>query len=333
MPAFLLSELAARFGGKILGRDASVRGVASLRSAATGDLTFYVGRAGRAALSATAADAVVLAEESAALTALPRWVVDEPLKVFSRVAALLLPPPSDITGVSAAAQIHPQATIAAGVAVAAGAVIGEAHIGENCRIHAGAVVGDGVVIGDDSVLYPRVVLYPGVRLGRRCVLHAGAVVGADGFGYVSAEGVSEKIPHFAGVLLGDDVEVGANSAIDRGMLDDTVIGDGVKIDNLVQIGHNVRIGDNTVICGNVGIAGSVVVGKRCVIAGGAGIVGGVVIGDDARVGGHSVVTRDVPDNTDVLAVWPAVQARTWRRMVANVRRLGRGRVGGKNEER
>ena len=320
----LLSALAARFGGKVAGGDARVFSVASLTAAGGQDLSFFAAGAPAAALANTRAAAVALRAQDANKTKLPKWIVEEedPRLAFARAAVWLRPPPPPLAGISPLASVAKSAELGQDAAVAAFAVVEEgARVGANCQIHAGAVVGRGAVLGEGCVLHPRVVLYAGVSLGARCVLHAGAVVGADGFGYAQAQdGERQKMPHFAGVALGDDVEVGANAAIDRGMLDNTVVGDGVKIDNLAQIGHNVTIGARSVVCGNAGIAGGARIGEGCVVGGGAGVAGRVVVGAGARIGGHSAVTADVAPGADVLAVWPAMPAGKWRRLVAAARR-------------
>lgn len=326
-----LSTLAARCGGRIRGDDSLlIRGVAALDSAGAGQLAFFSG-APMQVLAQTQAAAVLLRESdadvaTAATATLPAgltcWLVDgEPRQTFARAIAQLYPLPPAASGVSPQASVSDRAHLGSGVAIAPGAVVGaEAVLGEGCVVHAGAVVGAGAQVGAQTVLYPNVVLYPCVTLGARCAVHAGAVLGADGFGYTEGAHGSEKIRQLGGVRIGDEVEIGANSAIDCGALDDTVIGSGVKIDNLVQIGHNVRIGAHSIICGNVGIAGSSVIGRGCVIGGGVGIAGHLHIGDGARVAGASVVTRSIPAGATFSSVLPAMPVAAWRRFVATLRR-------------
>lgn len=319
-----LSDVAARFGGDIIGDgDVRIDGVASLRNAAVGQLAFYDDAKHGDLLRQSSAAAVLLRRADAELTELPRWVVDDnPRLYFSRLAEFLHAPSPPTPGIAADAVVAESAIVGEGCHIGAGVVIGDGvRLGEQCNLYPGVVVGANTVIGAETTLFPRVVLYPNTRIGSRCLLHAGAVIGADGFGYAdNAESGRQKTPQLGGVRIGNNVEIGANSAIDRGTLDDTVIGDGVKIDNLVQIGHNVQIGAHTIICGTAGIAGSVVIGKYCVIGGAAGIVGHVHIGDGARVGSYSAVTQDVKDGTDVLSIWPAMPAARWRRLVAAFRR-------------
>jgi UDP-3-O-[3-hydroxymyristoyl] glucosamine N-acyltransferase len=191
------------------------------------------------------------------------------------------------------------------------------------------VIEDGVRLGDDCRLHAGVTLCRGVVAGERCTFKPGAVVGGDGFGFAPDADGYVKVPHLGGVRLGDDVEVGANTTIDRGTIDDTVIGDGVKLDNLVQVGHNCRIGAHTVIAGCVGISGSSIIGSRCMIGGAVGIAGHLEIGDEVIVTGLSMVSRSLPGPGMYSSGWPAIEAAQWRRAVARLHRLDAGRGRGK----
>ncbi|MGI9306314.1 MAG: UDP-3-O-(3-hydroxymyristoyl)glucosamine N-acyltransferase [Gammaproteobacteria bacterium] len=322
-----LAEIANRFGGEVRG-DSSVRidGVASLDGAGGRQIAFYESDAHRTKLRQSRAGAVLLSEALADSADCPRWVVrGAPRLYFARLAEWLNRAAPPASGISARAEVAPDANIGKNIHIAPMAVVESgAVLGDNCIIGPGAVVGAGAHIGEFSVLKARAIVYAGVIIGRRCLIHSGAVLGADGFGFVRGEdGAQVKIPQLGGVRLGDDVEIGANSAVDRGALDDTIIGNGVKIDNLAQIGHNVRIGDNTVVCGCAGIAGSARIGKNCMIGGKAGIVGHLTIGDGANIAGGSLVTRDVAAGTMVSSVLPAMPAREWRRFAATLRRLAR----------
>jgi UDP-3-O-[3-hydroxymyristoyl] glucosamine N-acyltransferase len=211
--------------------------------------------------------------------------------------------------------------------IGAGAVVGErCSIGPNC------VVGERVRLGDDSRLQAGVTLCEGVVAGRRCSFKAGAVVGSDGFGFAPDDDGYVKVPHVGGVRLGDDVEVGANTTVDRGTIDDTVIGDGVKLDNQVQVGHNCRIGAHTVIAGCVGISGSSIIGSRCMIGGAVGIAGHLEIGDGVVVTGYSLVSHSLPGPGVYSSGWPAIEAGQWRRAVARLRRLDARRAGAKDRQ-
>lgn len=214
--------------------------------------------------------------------------------------------------------VHPSAVVQAGarlgddVHLGAHAVVGaDAVLGSGTRVGAGSVVGPGCVLGKDCLLYPKVTLYPGVRLGARVILHAGAVIGADGFGYAGSPTGAVKIHHLGGVVLGDEVEIGANTCVDRGTLSDTRIGARTKIDNLCQIGHNVTVGSDCLIAGTVGIAGSTRIGDRVVIGGAAGIGDHLSIGSDVRISARAGVTKDIPDGE----TWAGFPATPYKKFV------------------
>jgi UDP-3-O-[3-hydroxymyristoyl] glucosamine N-acyltransferase len=214
--------------------------------------------------------------------------------------------------VAASAEVGPCAVIAAG-----------AVVGERASVGAGGYVGEGARVGEDTRLYPRVTIYHGCVVGARCILHSGAVVGADGFGMAPDEGRWVKIPQVGRAVLGDDVEVGANTTIDRGALGDTVIEEGVKLDNQVQVAHNCRIGAHTVIAGCAGIAGSATIGRHCLIGGGAGIVGHVDIGDGVTVSGMTLVTKSIAEPGVYTSGGPFMPHAEWLRNAAHLRHLDR----------
>jgi UDP-3-O-[3-hydroxymyristoyl] glucosamine N-acyltransferase len=196
-----------------------------------------------------------------------------------------------------------------------------ATIGPGARIGAHCVVGRGSSVGEGTRLHPRVTVYPGCFIGARCILHSGAVIGADGFGMARDAGRWVKIPQVGGVRIGDDVEVGANTTIDRGALDDTVIGEGVKLDNQIQVGHNVVIGPHTVIAGCCGISGSVTIGRDCLIGGGVGIVGHISICDGVTISGYSFVTKSIVKPGTYTSGTPTMPHGEWLRNAAHLRRL------------
>lgn len=330
--AISLGELAARIGAELDGDPAArVERVATLDRAGAGELSFLYDRRYRRFLAVTGATAVILAPQDRGDCPVAALVTDDPYLGYARAAALLHPPPAARPGLHPAAVVSPRARVAPSAHVGARAVVEDgAEIGERVELGAGAFVGADAVIGEDTRLGAAVVICRGVRIGRRCLLHPGAVIGADGFGFARDGGRWVKIPQLGSVHVGDDVEIGANTTIDRGTLRDTVIEDGVKIDNLVQIGHNCRIGAHTAIAGCAGISGSVDIGRRCMIGGGVGIAGHLHIADDVVITGMSMVTKSIREAGVISSGWPARSSREWRREVAALRALARG--GGRSSE-
>jgi UDP-3-O-[3-hydroxymyristoyl] glucosamine N-acyltransferase len=291
-----LGELAVRHGCELRGDPGLVVDhVATLRNAGAGALTFLANPAYRAQLPATRATAVVLAPAAAGDCPCACLVSGDPYTAYARIAAELYPPPAVVAGIAAGASVGPGCHVPATSAVGAGAVLGAGvRLGERVVIGPHCVLGDGVVVGDDTRLVGSTTVYAGVTIGARCIIHAGCVIGSDGFGFARGrDGRYTKVPQVGSVRIGDDVEVGANTTIDRGALDDTVIGDGVKLDNQIQVGHNVIIGAHTVIAAQTGIAGSTTIGVRCVIGGQVGIAGHISIADDVMVGGGASVTGSI----------------------------------------
>jgi UDP-3-O-[3-hydroxymyristoyl] glucosamine N-acyltransferase len=320
---FRLDEIVARLGGELAG-DASVvvSQVATLSSAGAGHIAFLANPRYRRQLRSTRASAVIVPPDFAEDTALPRIIHANPYACYARVAALLNPPHGRPAG------IHPGAVVHAAVPVTArigeNVVIGEnARIGENVTLHPGCVIGEGVSIGDDSVLYPRVVVYRDCVIGRRAVIHAGAVIGGDGFGFAREDDRWVKIPQIGRVLIGDDVEIGANTTIDRGALDDTVIGDGVKLDNQVQIAHNVVIGEHTAVAGCVGVAGSTRIGRRCTVGGAGMIIGHLDLADDVHISAGTMVTKSLRQPGQYTSIFPLEAHEAWLRNAAQIKRLAR----------
>ncbi len=318
---FTLSEIAARLGGDVLGDGQTlIRRIASLASAATGDIAFLANRKYKSQLQSTQAAAVILAPDAADAFSGPRIVTANPYAYYARVVALFNPLSAGFSGV------HPSAVIAsslpASAAVGPLVSIGQrVTVGDDVVIHAGCSIGDDVSIGAGSVLYPRVTIYHGCRVGQRAVLHSGAVIGADGFGFAPEGKNWIKIPQVGGVIIGDDVEIGANTTVDRGALDDTVIGDGCKIDNLVQIAHNCNIGAFSVLAGCTGIAGSVTLGEHCIVGGAGMISGHVTLAPGTTISGGSLVMKSINQPGLYTSVFPLDQHDEWVRNAAHIRRL------------
>jgi UDP-3-O-[3-hydroxymyristoyl] glucosamine N-acyltransferase len=318
-----LGELAVRFGCELRGDpDVLIERVATLHEAAPGSIAFLANPRYRRFLGATRASCVVLAEEAAADCPVAALVSRNPYATYARIAQLLYPEPEFAPGrhptavVEDGAVVDPSAHLGALSFVASGATIGpRAVIGPGSVVLAGARVGAG------TRLVARVTLCEGVQVGARCLLLPGSVIGADGFGHAPEPGGYVKVPQVGSVLLGDDVEVGANSTIDRGAIGDTLVEDGVKIDNQVQVGHNAHIGAHTVIAGCVGISGSASIGRRCMIGGMVGIAGHLEICDDVAVTGKTLVSASIRKPGLYSGALPAAEARAFRRNSARFQQL------------
>lgn len=277
----------------------AIRGLAPIDTAGPDEITHLSGPAYRRFLPGTRAAAVLLREDDASACPSTAVVVANPYLAFAHVSQLFANAPRIPAGIHGAAHVDAKAQVDPGAAIGPGAVVGAAaEIGANAEIRANAYVGEGSRIGAGTVVHPNACVYHDVRIGQRCVIHSGAVIGADGFGFTPGEtGELVEIAQLGGVTIGDDVVVGACSTIDRGALTDTVVHDGVKIDNQVQIGHNCEIGEHTLICGAVGLAGSTKIGRHCALAGGAGVAGDgpVEICDYVQVGVVTTITRSITE--------------------------------------
>jgi UDP-3-O-[3-hydroxymyristoyl] glucosamine N-acyltransferase len=321
---FSLGELAVRFGLELRGSpDTRVAHVATLAQAEQGSLSFLADSRHRRELAATRASAVVLAAADAPACPVAVLVTENPRLAFARMAALLHPEPAQRPGV------HPTAVVAAGVRVPASATVGplavieeDVELGERAWVGPGCILQRGARLGEETRLVARVNLYPGVELGARCLVHAGAVIGADGFGLAADGGSWVKIPQVGSVRIGNDVEIGANTTVDRGAIGDTVIGEGAKLDNQIQVGHNVIIGAHTAIAACTGISGSTTIGKRCMVGGMVGFAGHLTIADDVVITGCSLVSASIREPGSYSSGMPTVPTRAWRRMVAHLRRFG-----------
>jgi UDP-3-O-[3-hydroxymyristoyl] glucosamine N-acyltransferase len=321
--AATLGQLAAQFGCELDG-DASVvvNRVGTLSNAAPDAVTFLANSLYRAQLGQTRAAAVIVAPRDRDACPVARLVHPEPYLAYARIATSLHPPAGVAPGVHTSAVVAASARVAASAQIDAQAVIGsDCTIGDDALIGAGSVLGANVTVGKGTRIGPRVTLLDGVRIGARCIVHPGAVIGADGFGFAPDRGTWQKIPQVGSVVIGDDVEIGANTTIDRGAIEDTVIEDGVKLDNLVQIAHNARIGAHTIMAAMSGVAGSTKVGKRCMIGGGAVMINSLTICDDVMFTFRSIVTRSVDEPGTYSGHLPAEEAAVWRKNAARFRRL------------
>jgi UDP-3-O-[3-hydroxymyristoyl] glucosamine N-acyltransferase len=318
-----LADLATRVGATLDGDGGIlVYRVATLEHAGPDAITFLTNSRMREMLASTHAAAVIVSPADAPGTALPKLVHRNPYATYARVATLLHPPPP------VTAQRHPSAAIAPDAWVDPSADIGPfVTIGARARVGARAVVGagctlaDDVEIGPDAHLYPQVSVYARCVIGARTIVHSGAVIGADGFGMAEEDGVWLKIPQIARVVIGADCEVGANTTIDRGALEDTVIEDDVKLDNQIQIGHNCRIGAHTAVAGCVGIAGSTVIGRNCRIGGAAMIAGHLSIIDGCTISAGTLVAKSISDPGPYAGTFPLMPHREWRYVASELRRL------------
>jgi UDP-3-O-[3-hydroxymyristoyl] glucosamine N-acyltransferase len=321
--ALTLSEIVARLGGEAVGESATpITGVATLDSAGPGEITFLANPRYRGQLAATRAGAVIVGPGDRGAAPIPHIVSDNPYAYYARTVALFHPEAPVRPGIHPFAQVDAEANVDAGAEIEAFVVIGaRATIGRGAKIGSHCVLGEGVAIGADTRLNPRVTIYHDCRVGERCVLHSGVVIGADGFGMARDAGRWVKIPQIGGVRIGDDVEIGANTTIDRGALDDTVIGDGVKLDNQIQIAHNCVVGAHTVIAGCTGISGSVTIGRDCMIGGGVGLVGHISICDHVTISGFSLITKSITEPGTYTSGLPFMPHAEWLRNAVHLRRL------------
>jgi UDP-3-O-[3-hydroxymyristoyl] glucosamine N-acyltransferase len=320
---YTLNEIVARFGGEVLG-DARVRivQVATLERARADQISFFNNPRYRRQLEQTSAGAVILSREAAEFTSCPRIVCDDPYAYFARLSAFLNPPQPTVASVHPSAAIHATARVDATASIGPFVVIGPgAVVGARSALDAGCSLGENASLGVDCRLYANVVVYHDCVIGDRVILHAGAVIGADGFGIAWEAGRWCKIPQIGRVLIGDDVEVGANTTIDRGALDDTVIEEGVKLDNQIQIGHNCRIGAHTAIAGCVGIAGSTHIGRYCRIGGSAMIGGHLDIADHVEISAATGVPKPIRKQGTYTALYPISVHDEWLRNASHIRHL------------
>lgn len=322
-PVYRLSDFVALLGGRVLGdADTKISQIATLAHATSGQIAFLANAKYRKQLDASQASALILSETDADASTLPRIVCANPYSYFAKLSAYLNPLPVCVPGIHPSAvigrntQISPQAEIGALVMIGDGVSIGAGSV-----VMAGCVIDAHASIGEHTRLYPRVTIYHHCVVGSRVILHSGAVIGADGFGIAMEEGRWLKIPQIGRAVIGDDVEIGANTTIDRGALEDTVIEEGVKMDNQIQIAHNVRVGAHTAIAGCVGIAGSATIGQYCRIGGSAGILGHLQIADHVEIASFTLVGKSISEAGSYAGIYPFSKSDEWRSNAVHVRHL------------
>lgn len=318
---YTLQQLAEHVAGRVSGDcQTEIHGIQPFDTAHPGDLTLASKRKYREHLEETRASAVIVSPEVSS-TKKPLLQVEDPKIAFARLMGLFYQKAFEAQGVSPLAQVSETSRVSQEVSIYPFAVVGdETVIQEEVTLHPGVSVGNHCVVGPGCTLYPNVTLYDNVLLGSGVIVHSGTVIGADGFGYVFDGQQHVKIPQTGRVVIGDNVEIGANSCVDRATFGDTVIENGVKLDNHVHIGHNCQVGENTVLVAQVGISGSVVIGKRCTFAGHAGSVDHVTIGDDVTVMMKTAITKDIPSHS-VVSGQPAMEHHKWMKAEAFRRRF------------
>jgi len=320
---YTLAELAACSGAVLHGDGSTaISGVATLQSATQGQISFLTNSQYRKYLPGTEASAVILRSQDLSDCSTNALISDNPYLSYARVAACFMPPQQAIAGIHPQATVHESARVAASVQVDAGVVIG-AHtvVGEYSIIGPNSVIGERVHIGEHSRLVASVVLGDGIHLGDHCLLHPGVVVGSDGFGLANDAGVWIKVPQMGSVIIENDVEIGANTTIDRGAIHDTLIRQGAKLDNQIQVAHNVEIGEHTAIAACTGIAGSARIGSYCTLAGGVGVVGHIETADSVHVSAMSLLSRSVREPGVYTGGVLAMPHKQWQKNLARIKQL------------
>ncbi len=320
---FTAAGLAQRFGLDVVGDgDIAVAGVATLAGAKPGQLGFLANPRYRGQLASTGASVVVMRADDAIDAPMTALVARDPYAAFARIAALFEPVAEQPPGIHASAVIAADAVIDPSAHIGPFVSIGaRSHVGAGVVIGPGSVIGEDCVVGAGSELIARVTLVTRVRLGQRVRIHPGAVLGADGFGLAMAEGRWLKVPQLGGVLVGDDCEIGANTCIDRGALEDTVLEEDVRLDNQIQVGHNVYIGAHTAMAGCSAVAGSARIGRYCLIGGAAGVLGHLEITDQVVVTAMSLVTHSIREPGEYSSGTPLMDNRSWRKNAARFKQL------------
>lgn len=322
--ALTLGAITERFGLRLVGGDPAqhIRGVAALVDAGAEQIGFLANPRYRNQLATTTAAAVVLREDEIDANPRPSLIAVDPYVAFAKIGALFEKQPAATPGVHPSAIVAPTALVAASASVGAFCIVDDgARIDEGALVGPHCVIGRDCIVGAQSRLVARVTLVQDVRLGKRVLIHPGAVLGADGFGLAFEQGHWIKVPQLGGVVVGDDCEIGANTTIDRGALGDTVLEDDVRLDNQIQIAHNVRIGAHSALAGCAAVAGSATIGRHCLIGGAAGILGHLSIADRVTVTAMSLVTHSIREPGEYSSGTPIQPNRQWRRNAARFKHL------------
>ena len=323
-PAYTASMLAARFGLELRGEDHAIAGVGTLADASPAQLAFLANPRYRTQLAETRAGVVVLREADAEGRQGSTLIARDPYAAYAKIAALFEPKPAFAAGVHPTAFVDPTALVDPAASIGPHVSIGVGSVvAAGARVGPGCVIGDACVIGEDCELVARATLVTRVRLGKRVLLHPGAVLGADGFGIAMDAGHWIKVPQLGGVVIGDDCEIGANTTIDRGALDDTILENDVRLDNQIQIGHNVHIGAHTAMAGCAAVAGSARIGRHCLIGGGAGVLGHLEVCDRVIITAMSLVTHSIRAPGEYSSGTPLMDNRSWRKSAARYKQLDR----------
>lgn len=318
-----LAQLAKHVNAELKGNgDTEVHSVATLINATYGQISFFINNKYKTQLQETRASAVILQPDFVNDCPVNALIVQNPHAAYARIAQLLYPFKVESTGIHPKATVAPGANVANSASIAANVVIGSGtKIGEGVFIGANTYIGSNTVIGDESRILSNVTICDNVTIGERVLIHPGAVIGSDGFGQAYDAGVWIKVPQIGGVRIGNDVEIGANTTVDRGALEDTVIEDGVKLDNQIQIGHNVHVGAHTIMAAGVGIAGSTKIGKHCMLAGQVGVGGHLAIADNVTVTGKSMVSKSINEAGSYSSGIPIESTAIWHRLQARIKQL------------
>lgn len=321
--SYTLSELAGQACAELQGNpEKRISGMNTLQEAGENDLAFLANPAYVRYLETTSAAAVILAPDVAENYCGDALVMDNPYLGYARLSAMFDPDRGAEEGIHHSAVVHPEASVHPCAAIGPNAVIeAGVQIAKGVRVDSGTVVGHDSILAADVHLHRNVTICHGVTIGERSIIHAGAIIGGDGFGNAQSEGKWHKIAQIGGVVIGKDVEIGSNTCIDRGALGNTEIHDGARLDNLIQIAHNVVIGENTAIASAVGISGSTKIGKNCTIAGAAGFAGHLTIADGTFISGMAMITRSITEPGAYASGTGFMDARDWRKNVIRFRQL------------